>query len=274
MLKLSILLLCAASMGAIAAPPQNQPDVAVRPKVALVLSGGGARGGAHIGVLKALEELRVPVDIVVGTSAGAIVGAAYASGMPLADIEREMQSLSTASLFHDVDRRSLSVARKTDDEGSYVGPEFGIDANGISLPMGAVSGVALEAVLRRLTARQASENFDRLPIPFRAIATDAASGEMVVLAQGNLALAVRASMAIPAVLTPVEIDGRLLVDGGLSRNLPVDVARALGADIIIAVNIGTPLLKREEIKSVLSMSNQMTRMLTASNVRHSLAELS
>jgi NTE family protein len=272
--SIPVLLLFAVSSITIAAPLPAQLDGVARPKVALVLSGGGARGGAHIGVLKALEEQHIPIDIIVGTSAGAIVGSAYASGMPLAEIERVMQTLSTASLVHDVDRRDLSVARKSDDEGSYVGPEFGIGANGLSLPKGAVSGVALEGVLRRLTARQASDSFDQLPIPFRAIATDVASGDMVVLAKGNLALAIRASMAIPAVLTPVEIDGLLLVDGSIARNLPIDVARSLGADIVIAVNIGTPLLKREEIKSVLSMSDQMTRMLTSRNVSRSLAELS
>ena len=246
---------------------------ATRPKIAVVLSGGGARGGAHIGVLKVLEELRVPVDIIVGTSAGAIVGGAYASGMPLSEIEREMQTLSTANLFHDVARRDLSIARKTDDADSFVGPEIGIGPGGLSLPKGAVSGVALEALLRRLTVRQSVPDFDQLPIPFRAVATDVSSGEMVVLEHGNLAQAIRASMAIPAVITPVEIDGQLLVDGGIARNLPVDVARKMGADIIIAINIGTPLLKRDEIKSVLSMSEQMTRMLTASNLRTSLAEL-
>ncbi|TYQ20212.1 UNVERIFIED_ORG: NTE family protein [Zoogloea ramigera] len=248
-------------------------QAAERPRIALVLSGGGARGGAHLGVLKALEQQRIPIDIIVGTSAGAIVGAAYASGMPLADIEREMQTLSTANLFHDVDRRDLSVTRKADNSGSYVGPEIGIGPQGLALPKGAVSGVALEAVLRRLTARQSTTNFDHLPIPFRAIATDVSDGQMVVLASGNLAQAIRASMAIPAVINPVEIDGRLLVDGGVARNLPVDVARALGADVVIAVNIGTPLLRRDEIKSVLSMSDQMTRLLTNTNVRVSLAQL-
>lgn len=255
-------------------PSSSAPANIKRPRVALVLSGGGARGGAHLGVLKALEELRVPIDMIVGTSAGAIVGAAYASGMPLADIEREMQELSTASLFHDVARRDLSVARKTDDSGGYVGPEIGIGQGGLSLPKGAVSGVALEAVLRRLTVRQSTENFDHLPVPFRAIATDVSDGQMVVLASGNLAQAIRASMAIPAVISPVQIDGRLLVDGGIARNLPVDVARAMGADVVIAVNIGTPLLRRDEIRSVLSMSDQMTRLLTNTNVRVSLAELS
>ena len=257
----------------LAANAAEAAPTASRPRIALVLSGGGARGGAHLGVLKALEELHIPVDMIVGTSAGAIVGAAYASGMPVADIEREMQTLSTANLFRDVARRDLSIARKADDAGSYVGPEIGIGPDGLALPKGAVAGVALEAVLRRLTARQTSPDFNRLPIPFRAVATDVSNGEMVVLDHGNLAQAIRASMAIPAAINPVEIDGRLLVDGGIARNLPVDVARAMGANVIIAINIGTPLLKREEIKSVLSMSEQMTRMLTASNVRASLAEL-
>ena len=136
-----LLLLCC--LGApLARPAWSQPAVGTadstpdRPRIAVVLSGGGARGGAHLGVLKALEEQRVPIDIIVGTSAGAIVGAAYASGMPLADIEREMQTLSTASLFHDVDRRDLSITRKADDSGSYVGPEIGIGPGGVALQIG------------------------------------------------------------------------------------------------------------------------------------------
>ena len=244
-----------------------------RPRVALVLSGGGARGGAHIGVLKVLERLRVPVDLIVGTSAGAIVGAAYASGLPLDSIEREMKRLSTATLFRDLSRDDMPYRRKVDDNLNLIGPEIGIGRDGVALPKGAVAGVALEAVLRRLTERQASEDFDRLPIPFRAIATDLASSEMVVLRRGSLSRAIRASMAIPGAVNPEEIDGRLLVDGGLKRNLPVDVARALGAERIIAVNIGTPLLSRREITSVVSVADQMLRILTEANVEKSLAEL-
>ena len=273
-LLLLYLLLALAHRGADAATDitHGHPE-AGRPKIALVLSGGGARGGAHIGVIKVLEELRIPVDMVVGTSAGAIVGAAYASGMSVAEIEHELASVNTTSLFHDIARRDLGIERKADAAGGYIGPEIGIGRNGLSLPKGALAGVALEGVLRRLTARQRSQDFGRFPTPFRAVATDVVSGEMVVLASGNLAQAVRASMAIPAVITPVEIDGRLLMDGGAARNLPVDVARAMGADIVLAVNIGSPLLKREEISSVLSMSTQVTRMLTAANVRVSLREL-
>ncbi|MFG6415355.1 patatin-like phospholipase family protein [Roseateles sp. DC23W] len=246
---------------------------AQRPKVGLVLSGGGARGAAHLGVLKVLEELRVPVDVVVGTSAGAIVGAAYASGMPLRAIEKEMSGLRTASLFRDVAREDLPLRRKEDDGVDFIGPEVGLGPNGVQLPKGAISGVSLEAVLRRLTARQRSANFDQLPIRFRAIAADVSTSEMVVLDHGSLSDAVRASMALPAAVNPVQLEGRLLVDGGVVRNLPVDVARSLGADIIIAVNIGTPLLARKEIVSLLSVADQMVRILTAKNVNQSLSEL-
>ncbi|CAN7603469.1 patatin-like phospholipase family protein [Rhizobacter sp. LjRoot28] len=249
------------------------PEAGARPRIGVVLSGGGARGGAHLGVLKVLEELGVPIDVIVGTSAGAIVGAAYATGMPLAEIEREMAGLNTAMLFRDIDRAEVPMNTKVHDRVNYVGPEMGIRQGELALPKGAVAGISMEAVLRRLTQRQRAQDFDELPIPFRAVATDLATSEMVVLDKGSLAVAVRASMAIPAVVDPVELDGRLLVDGGPSRNLPVDVARALGVDVIIAVNIGTPLLKREEIRSVLSVSDQITRILTNTNVAASVREI-
>ena len=259
---------------AAAAPATPAASAAVaRPRVGLVLAGGGARGGAHIGVLKVLEEQRVPIDIIVGTSAGSIVGAAYASGMPLAMIEEEMKPLNTAMLFQDTSRENVPMRRKADDQLNYVGPEVGVGLNGLALPKGAVAGVALEAVLRRLTVRQRDSDFDKLPIRFRAVATDVTTAEMVVLDHGSLATAVRASMAIPAFVNPVELDGRLLVDGGVTRNLPVDVARSLGAQVVIAVNIGTPLLERKAITSLLSISDQLTRMLTNTNVSQSLKEL-
>lgn len=249
----------------------DQP--AARPVIGLALSGGGARGGAHLGVLKVLEEMRVPVDVIVGTSAGSIVGAAYASGLPVEAIEEEMQAINTAELFRDVVRLDQPYRHKQDDRNNYIGPEIGVHANGVLLPKGAVSGVSLEAKLRRLTRLAQTTNFDQLPVRFRAVATDVTTSQMVVISHGSLSTAIRASMAVPAAVNPVEIDGRLLVDGGVSRNLPVDVARSLGADIVIAVNIGTPLLKREEITSLVSVSEQMLRILTDANVQRSVAEL-
>ena len=254
-------------------PAAETASTARRPRIGLVLSGGGARGGAHLGVLKVMEELHVPVDVVVGTSVGAIVAAAYASGMPLPQIADEMSGLRTAMLFRDVDRGEVPLRNKINDAINYIGPEIGLQRGSVALPKGVVAGVSIEAVLRQLTARQRVADFDKLPIPFRAIATDLTSSEMVVIGSGNLSVAVRASMAIPAVVDPVELDGRLLVDGGLSRNLPVDVARAMGADVIIAINIGTPLRKRDEISGILTVSDQISRILTATNVNQSLKEL-
>lgn len=254
-------------------PPAAASPAPARPRIGLVLSGGGARGGAHIGVLRVLRDIRVPVDVVVGTSAGAIVGAAFASGMPLAEIEALMGSIDTASLLRDRVRAELPFRRKADDAINFVGPEVGVGADGVSLPKGVVSGVALEGVLRSMTRLQTDEDFDRLPVRFRAVATDVTTGEMVVIGRGNLTDAIRASMAVPGAVNPVEIDGRLLVDGGVVRNLPVDVARSLGADVVIAVNIGTPLRGRDELKTILGVSDQLTRILTVSNVNRSLAEL-
>ena len=273
--SLALLVACALAAGPAwpAVAPDTPPSQAQRPKIGLVLSGGGARGGAHLGVLEVLEEMRVPVDFIVGTSAGSIIGAAYASGMPLAEIEAEIKGASTAVLVRDTDRSAVPLRVKRDDFNNYAGPEVGLGPGGLTLPRGVLAGVSIEAELRRLTRRQSSTNFDRLPVPFRAVATDLTTSEMVVINHGNLALAVRASMAVPAVVQPVEIDGRLLVDGGVVRNLPVDVVRQMGADIVIAVNIGTPLLKREQIDSVLAVSDQMLRILTASNVERSIKEL-
>jgi NTE family protein len=220
-----------------------------------------------------LEELHIPIDVIVGTSAGAIVAASYASGTPLASIELEMSKLHTAMLFRDVDRTETPFRNKANDAINFLGPEVGVNRGTVILPKGVVAGISIEAVLRRLTARQSTQCFDDLPIPFRAVATDLASSEMVVIDHGDLAVALRASMAIPAVLEPVEFEGKLLVDGGLSRNLPIDVARRLGADVVIAVNVGTPLRKRDEITGFLSVSDQISRMLTNTNVNQSLSEL-
>ncbi|WP_235840059.1 patatin-like phospholipase family protein [Derxia lacustris] len=258
------------------APPTAAPAAPLgRPRICLVLSGGGARGAAHVGVLKVLEELHVPIDCIAGTSMGAIVGGAYASGTSVAEMEARLQSLTTEALFtDDPPRPERSMRRKADDARLFVGPEIGVDAErGLRLPKGVVSGTALEAVLRRLVHSGGVNRFDRMPIPFRAVATDIESGQMVVFAQGDVPNVMRASMSVPGVVAPVEIGNRELVDGGLVRNLPVDVARAMGADVVIAVNLGTPLMKREDINSVLDVSGQMINILTEQNVRASLAQL-
>lgn len=273
---------CAAIVAALAlaAPAHaqaDQPGAAGepgRPRVCLVLSGGGARGAAHVGVLQVLEQLRVPVDCVVGTSMGSIVGASYASGTSVADMEAVLGRMSTQLLFKDLPpRQERAVRLKRDDAKNLAAPEFGLNSSGLQLPKGIVSGVQLESVLRELSKVRGFHHFDRLPIPFRAVATDLVNGKAVVLNQGELAGAMRASMSVPGAIDPVRIDGRLLVDGGLTNNLPVDVARSMGADVVIAVNLGTPLLRAEQLNSILGVTGQMVNILTEQNVQRSLASL-
>ncbi|HWS74450.1 MAG TPA: patatin-like phospholipase family protein [Quisquiliibacterium sp.] len=247
-----------------------------RPTIALALSGGGARGAAHVGVLKVLEELRVPVDCVAGASMGAIVGGVYAAGMSVDAMERTITGTDWRAVFDDAPPRAeLSMRRKAEDYRGLADPEFGVGRNGLSLPKGVISGVTLESFLRLLTQPVLDvDDFSRLPIPFRAVATDIVSGETVVLDRGNLSQALRASMAIPGAVSPVEIDGRLLVDGGVTDNLPIDLARATcDADVIIAVNIQTPLLRREDITSAVGVLGQLVNLLGKGRVDRQLAGL-
>jgi len=245
------------------------------PRIGLALSGGGARGAAHIGVLKVLEELRVPVHCVAGTSLGAIVGGAYASGTPPRKLDEIVRATDWDDVFSDRPaREEIWIRRKADDYKTLFAPEYGFKNWGLVLPKGIVAGVAIETFLRKLTASAAGiDDFQKLPIPFRAIAADIETGEEVVLARGNVARAMRASMAVPGAIAPVEIDGRLLVDGGIANNLPIDVVRKLCADVVIAVNISTPPLKRDEITSVLSVTAQLLNLLGKQTVDRQLASL-
>ena len=262
------------AMAQLAPTPEPGRAEPARPKIGLVLSGGGARGAAHIGVLKVLEELRVPVDVIAGTSMGSIIGASYATGLTVPQMEKVIGSITTDKLFTDKPPRAdQSMRQKTDDETPYIIPELGIGGDGIALPKGVVTGVALEGELRRLVQIGTARSFDELPIPFRAIATDIGTGEMVVLKEGSVVQAIRASMSVPGAVAPVTIGNRQLVDGGLVRNLPVDIAREMGADVIIAVNLGTPLLRPDQITSVFSVTMQMINILTEQNVNRSLQEL-
>ena len=267
----------AAALGVAAAQPTSvgqvrNPDG--RPRVCLVLSGGGARGAAHIGVLKVLEELRVPIDCITGTSMGSLVGGAYASGMTVPEMEKITEWIRTDILFRDKPpRQEETVRRKEDDVSNLFGLELGVRNGQILMQKGLVSGIQLEAVLRKLSKVHESMRFDDLPIPFRAVATDLVTGKPVVFDHGDLPQVMRASMSVPGAVAPAQIDGMLLVDGGLTNNLPVDVARAMGAEVIIAVNLGTPLMTRDQLGSVLGVTGQMINILTEQNVRASLASL-
>ena len=249
-------------------------DAGKRPKICLVLSGGGARGAAHVGVLKVLEEYRVPIHCIAGTSMGALVGAGYATGTSVPEMEKITAAISTELLFkEDPPRAERSMRRKSDDYRPYFGPELGIGGQGVALPKGVVTGVQLETVLRELSKAKGYHQFDKLPIPFRAVATDLVTGRAVVFSDGELAEVMRASMSVPGAVAPAEFGGMMLVDGMLTSNLPVETARAMGADIVIAVNVGTPLLKREQITSILGVTGQMLSILTEQNVQASLASL-
>jgi len=241
-----------------------------RPRIGLVLSGGGARGAAHIGVLKVLEENHVPVDAIAGTSMGAVVGGLYASGLSAADIERVMTSVDWQDAFRDSPpRSSLNFRRKLEDQNFLVKFPLGLTGGEFRLPRGLVQGQKLTQILRGLTLPVAQiEDFDDLAIPFRAIATDIVTGDRVILERGDLTTAMRASLSAPGVFSPVDSDGRMLVDGGLSSNLPVDVAREMGVDILIVVDCGFPLLERGKLNSVATVSNQMLAIL----IRHNTAE--
>ncbi len=258
------LLLCAAD-----------PSTAQTPRIGLVLSGGGARGLAHVGVLKVLDELRVPVHCVTGTSMGAIVGGAYAAGTPPAELEAFVRKADWDEIFRDSPPRAeISTRRKIDEYKTLFAPEYGVTRRGLVLPKGVIAGVSIEGFFRALTQPAIDTvDFDRLPIPFRAVAADIETGEAVVLSRGSLPRAMRASMSVPGALSPVAIDGRLLVDGGVANNLPIDEARKLCGEVIIAVNISTPPLKREEITSALSVAGQLINFLGKVNVERQLASL-
>jgi NTE family protein len=272
-LALCCAVLCAGPAGAqLPEPVVGEP---ARPSVGLVLSGGGARGGAHIGVLKALEELRIPVDYVAGTSIGAVIGGFYVSGMTVADLEQLVESLEWETAFLNVTPRQLkSFRRKRDDDSFLVNQKPGLNDGEFELPAGLVQGQVIDMIISRETLRASQvETFDQLAIPFRAVAGDIVTGEAVVLGSGSLARAIRASMSIPAALSPIEIDGRLLVDGGIAMNLPVDVARSMGSDVVIAVDISSELLGRETLRSVLDVTAQLTNLLTRNGTLEQRAKL-
>jgi NTE family protein len=246
---------------------------ASRPRIALVLSGGGARGLAHVGVLQVLEDLRVPVDCVVGTSMGALVGGTYAAGVSPGKMREVLDETDIGALFDDQPpRASIPQRIKRNDYRPLFDFTLGFNDGQVQLPFGASAGYKFELFLKNLIgpgAAIAGVDFDKLPTPYRAVATDLETGQMKVFASGDLPKVMRASMSLPAVVAPTDIEG----NGGLVRNLPVDIGRKLCGDIIIAVNLGTPLLKRENLRSVVDVASQSVHLMMENNVRASLGEL-
>jgi NTE family protein len=248
---------------------------AKRPRIALVLSGGGARGFAHIGVLRALSQQRIPIDMVVGTSMGSVVGGAYAAGASIADLEKMARQTDWDRVVADRPARDdLEFRRREEDTLLPSRIEFGIGANGISLPPSAAGNAALERTISRLLPSGTRDRpVNHLALPFRSVASDLVTGAQVDLVDTPLFLTMRASLAVPGVFAPVRVNGRLVVDGGLVRNLPVDMAVKMGADVIIAVNVGTPLAPEKELASAFGVAQQMINILTEQNVQRSVKEL-
>ncbi|MCG8051301.1 MAG: patatin-like phospholipase family protein [Candidatus Thiodiazotropha endolucinida] len=244
-----------------------------RPVIGLVLSGGGARGASHIGVLKVLESLRIPIDVITGTSMGAIVGGMYAYGYTLEEIEQLLAETDWEATFQDQPpRQNRSFRRKTDDYDFLIKQEAGIKDWNLVIPKGLLQGQQLRLRLKSLTLL-APEDFDLLPIRFRAVGADIETGKAVTLAKGSLSTAMLASMAIPGVFAPVDWHGRLLVDGGFANNLPVQQALDLGADILIVVDLSSAPQSREGLSSPLSILNQIMGFTILRNTQQQLAKL-
>ena len=256
----------AIAVAALPAPAANQAEpetapAASRPKIGLALGGGGALGIAHVGVIRALERMRIPVDCVAGTSMGAIVGGMYASGMSPDEMERSLAGMNWWDVMKDkTAREDMLYRRKRDDARYLMDIELGLRGSGLVYPHGLASGQKFNNVMQSMTANAAGiSDFSRLNLPYRATATDIKTGTLVVLTNGNLATAMRASMAVPGAFTPVAIDGRLLIDGGIVDNLPVDVARAMGVDVVIAVDVGKLAAEKGADKKYESLGEILSR---------------
>ena len=273
--SISVLLIAAflnAAAKASDAPPGPGQD---RPRIGLVLGGGGARGAAHIGVLRELEKLRVPIHAITGTSMGAIIGGLYASGMTPAELEELIASVDWKDSFQDTtSREHMLFRRKQDDEAFPIRFEMGLRDRRLVLPSGLISGQKLAWILREQTLHVSDvSDFDKLPTPFRAVGADIETGEAHVMSSGDLVLAMRASMSAPGIFSPVHVDGRKLVDGGLTGNVPVDAIRDMDVDIIIAVDVEFPLYKPDQLESALSITGQMLTILIRKETQRQIENL-
>ncbi|NWH08211.1 MAG: patatin-like phospholipase family protein [Alphaproteobacteria bacterium] len=259
------------------ASAQDEPGTGTRsrPKVALVLSGGGALGIAHVGVIQELERMGIHPDLVVGTSMGAIVGGLYSVGYRGDELETVVREIDWAALFDDTPPRDgLSFRQKQDQADFPVKPRFRLKDGTLSLPSGLVSDQNLLLTLRELVgAKGAVADFDRLSTPFRCVAADIETGAPVVLKSGDLASAIRASFSVPGVFAPMPYDNRLLVDGGMAMNIPVEVALAEGADIVIVVRLNNTLKTKDEIKTALDVVSQSLSLLIVQNETAQIAKM-
>lgn len=235
-----------------------------RKKIGLVLSGGGAKGSAHVGVLKVLEQHNIPVDYIVGTSIGAYVAGMYALGYSAADIEKIMLNLPWDDGYSDaIPRESLQFMDKQLRDKYNLGVRLGFSDGEFKVPHGLLLGQSAYQILRQSTDTiEYFDNFDELAIPYRAVASDIATAQAVILSSGSINQAMKASAAVPGIVAAVEIDGRMLVDGGITNNMPIDVVKQMGADVVIAVDIGSPLSDQSQLTSTVAVLNQLSTILT------------
>jgi NTE family protein len=238
-----------------------------RLKIGLVLGGGGARGIAHIGVIRVLEEMRIPVDYIAATSGGAIIGGMFATGMNADQLQETIEAINWVDIFSDNTKRAdRPFRRKREDDLAMFGPKFGVGTKSSLLPKGAISGQKITFYLQTATSeRTQTKNFDALPIPFRAIAGDIVTSEEIDIDHGDLATAMRASASIPGLFLPIKFENNLLVDGAIVNNLPIDVVRAMGADVVIAVDVSTPLSNEDELGNFVAITNQLSNILVQQN---------
>jgi NTE family protein len=242
--------------------------------VGLVLGGGGARGLAHIGVLEELEKLHIPIACIAGTSAGALVGGVYASGMPVLELEKQVVAADWNRLLTGVpNRKLLPYARKRDDFDNLMDVTLGVSKQGVLVPRALVGSHEIDVFLRLLTRDIDLDDYRHLPIPFQAVATDLLTGNAVEFKSGDLAIALRSSMAVPGVFDLVDYNGELLVDGMLVRNVPVQNVKGQCADTVIVVDVGTRLLERKDIRSLIDVAEQQSNILVRRNVDEQLAKL-
>ncbi|MGE0372592.1 MAG: patatin-like phospholipase family protein, partial [Gammaproteobacteria bacterium] len=246
---------------------QGAVEIPADARVGLVLSGGGARGLAHVGVIRVLESQGIRPAVITGTSMGSVIGALYASGRTADEIERIARGMDWRQALSDASPRSHQPYTFRELEaGMTTDLRMSITRRGIAFPRGVVEGQHLYQLLGSLFEEHGRAlSFSELPIRFAAVAADLETGDQVILDQGDVATAVRASMSIPGAIAPVERDGRMLVDGGIANNMPVDVAREMGADFIIAVDVTTPLRTRDELDSIFSVAGQITGLLVRRN---------
>ncbi|WP_165488594.1 MULTISPECIES: patatin-like phospholipase family protein [Dyella] len=269
-------LLCPAWLAAEQAPVQPpSPAPMPSPCIGLVLGGGGARGAAHIGVLQVLEREHIPICRITGTSMGSIVGGLYAAGYNSTELESVIGTLDWKDLFSDDPARAIMPMRRKDADYRYLlNFEVGYKDGHIVTPTGLIQGQKLILLLRRLLLSTWDvHDFDKLNIPFRAVATDIVVGKPVVFSQGDLPVAIRSSMSVPGAFAPTVVDDTLLVDGGLMDNVPIDVIRTMGAQRLIVVDVGSPLDKREALNNPVAILNQMVSALMIEKTERQIATL-